>query len=135
MRTDNGIGAEGCRALCEALKNNDTLTKLNISCNETFAGQNSVASSEHLKSYTGNNIGIDGCRMIVGVLETNISLVDVDLAREKRRQEKTVFGFSPMGMTGNAIGDDGAKMISETLKNNVFLTALNLECVSSVLAE
>jgi len=32
--TDNHIGNQGCKMICEALKSNSALTELDLSCNE-----------------------------------------------------------------------------------------------------
>ena len=36
MKKDNRFGDEGCCMLCEALKINTTLTKLNLNCDKTI---------------------------------------------------------------------------------------------------
>ena len=51
QKADNGVGAEGARALSEALKTNTTLQSLNLACEQEESGQGGwiadIANNNH----------------------------------------------------------------------------------------
>ncbi len=77
---DNQIGAEGCRALAEALQTNTSLTTLKYvrgRCSaRSFPSLTLALSSPHpfLRSLLDNKIGAEGCRALAEALKTNTSL-------------------------------------------------------------
>ena len=83
--TDTGIGDEGVKTICEALKSNTSLKGLYL----TMAQQQRF-SFPH-SQITGNEIGAEGCKAIGEALKSNTSLTKLDLEMTQHQQH---FSFS-----------------------------------------
>ena len=127
--TGNKSGAEGARALSEALKANKTLKTL------LLAGAHqskyvTVAKRLWAFYHTGHEIG-DGTRELSEAIAVNTTVVTLSLYREQRRlkcQYKQGPKTSNMSIkTGSRIDEKGAFLLSRALSINTTLIELNLE--------
>ena len=78
----NNIGDEGAKALAEALKVNQGLQDLNLTCrkNDTYYFISaSLFPSFHWPSFIGNNIGSEGAKALAEALKVNQSLQNLNL--------------------------------------------------------
>ena len=119
----NEIGAEGGRAIAEALKTNTSLTELNLGL--TQQPQQQHFSFSHFQ-ITANNIGSEGCRAIAATLKTNTSLTELNLGLTQHKYQ--LFSFSHSQITANKIGDEGWRAIAAALEANTSLKKLCLSC-------
>ncbi|CAO3566686.1 unnamed protein product [Mortierella alpina] len=109
------IGGNGAQELCKSIKNNSTLTALQLVGN-SIGGNEARALSEALKTnstlttldLTGNSIRDDGASALSQALKANTTL-------------------STLVLAGNSIRDDGARALSKALKINSTLRTLDLE--------
>ena len=71
MWTDNRVGDDGMEVLCEALKENTTLTKVNMEC-LLWTVLLTMAQMDEMDEWqwTGNGIGNDGAVGLSHVLES-----------------------------------------------------------------
>ena len=75
------IGAEGARAVSEALKTNTTLQSLNLICekeeskDEGIGRIGNIANNKH--QHAGNKIGSEGAGALSEALKANTSLVSL----------------------------------------------------------
>ena len=85
--TDNGIGAEGAKAMSEGLKVNTTLKELNLGGDE----EGKVKRKEK-ERMTGNEIGAEGAKSMSSMLKVNTTLKTLNLGCENegkvKRKEK-----------------------------------------------
>ena len=81
-RTGNGIGPEGATALSEMLKDNTTLSALNINSKEKWKTTKKNGKNEDGR--VGNNIGIEGAKSISEMLQDNATLTTLNLECERR---------------------------------------------------
>ncbi len=110
----NQIGAEGARALAEALKINATLTSMDLGGNQIGA-EGARALAEALKAnmtlicmaLADNEIGNEGAKALADALSVNTTLLSMNLAC-------------------NPIGVEGAKTLADALKGNMVLTFCGL---------
>ena len=114
MGVNNRIGDEGAKALGEALKNNTTLTILDLMCNR-IGDEGGQALGEALQNNTAltrldlerNRISYVGAKALGEGLQKNITLTSLNL------------GY-------NQLGEEGAKALAAGLERNMTLTALYL---------
>ena len=124
--TDNEIGNEGIESLCETLKINSTLTKLDLS------GELRDISINEYKQWismimTGNKGCNEGAKTLGEMLHENKSLKTLYYRRQKKwgeRQKMTIH----IERTGTSFGLEGAKSLSKGLKTNTSLTELDIQC-------
>ena len=108
------LGVDGAKALAEAIKDNKTITKIDISCND-IKDEGSIAIAQALQTnktiteikLSNNNIGVRGAEAIADALKIN-KIIKV------------------LYLTNNNIQDAGAKAFAETLRNNKTLVLLCL---------
>ena len=133
QQAGNEIGAEGARALSEALKTNTTLQSLNLGCEQEESEEDGwiadIANNKHQQA--GNGIGAEGARALSEALKTNTTLKSLDLygEKEKKKAESGWIGDIANNQHKQAdslIVDEGAKALSETLKTNTTLQSLHL---------
>ena len=79
MNTDNEIGVEGAVSLCELLKNNSSLTDLNIDCKGEISYYH-VYEFIYASALTANWFEEEGSAMICEGLKNNSSIVKVYLS-------------------------------------------------------
>ncbi len=110
----NNIGVEVIKLLAEALKENNSLTQLDLAINQ---------------------IGAEGIKLIIEALKENNSLTHLDLSLNLIRAEgiKLIIealrensSLTHLKLTGNQIGDDGARLLTEALKKNNSLIQVDL---------
>ena len=85
--TGNQIGAEGGKAIGEALKSNTSLTELNL----TVAQQQQQHFSFSHSQITGNQIGDEGGKAICEALKTNTSLTELNLTMTHQQQHFSLY--------------------------------------------
>ena len=81
--TDNQIGDDGAKAISEALKTNQSITHINLSCmntNSHFQLNSLSLTLNYIFHFIGNKIGDDGARAISEALKTNQSITYIDLS-------------------------------------------------------
>ena len=92
-QADNGIGAEGARALSEALKVNTTLQSLNLFGEQEQSVEDGwiadIANNKHQQA--GNDIGEEGARALSDALKTNTSLQSLNLRCEQEVRKMDEF--------------------------------------------
>ena len=107
--TGNEIGAEGGRAIGEALKTNTSLTRLNLLV---------ILHHQHFSYFTfrvtGNEIEAEGGRAICEALKTNTSLTKLNLELIQQHQHFSFLYFKSQAMELE---------MKSTLKLNWFLTS------------
>ena len=85
QQADNRIGAEGARALSEALKTNTTLQSLYLDGEQEKSEEDGriadIANNQHQQ--TANNIGDEGARALSDALKVNTTLHTLDLEGEE----------------------------------------------------
>ncbi|KFH68943.1 hypothetical protein, variant [Podila verticillata NRRL 6337] len=138
------MGGKEFARLAEALKNNSTLTTLDLRGN-SIGDNGAQALSETLKTNStlttldlrGNSIGDNGAQALSKTLKTNSTLTILDLqensigdsgAQALAEALKINSTLSTLHFKRNSIGDNGAQALSEALKTNSTLTTLNLWC-------
>ena len=88
--TENNIGSEGCRLLCDTLKNNNTLAALYL-CSEKKEKKeknncNELSSCfDSLNVETENNIGSEGFKFFGDFVKENDTLSVLDLGGDRTR--------------------------------------------------
>ena len=91
---DNKIGAEGARALGDALKENITLTKLDL---DRELEDHKIAAKEQGKHSCGvelladNKIGVEGARALSDALKTNLialPILNLSCKQENHKRSK-----------------------------------------------
>ena len=139
---NNGIGAEGAKALATALETNTSLTSLNL-LNNRIGDEGANALAAALKTNTSltslnlgdNRIGDDGANALATALKTNTSLTSLNLRGNRIGAEgakalatalETNTWLTSLNLQFNDIGDDGAKALAAALKTNTSLTSLEL---------
>ena len=130
QQAGNEIGAEGARALSEALKTNTTLQSLNLGCEQEESEEDGwiadIANNQHQQA--GNEIGDEGARALSDALKTNTTLHELNLGGE---QEESVEVWwicrdcqHKHQQADNNIGAEGAGALSEALKASTSLVSL-----------
>ena len=113
------IGAEGAKALADALKVNQTVTTLNLALNR-IGDEGAKALAEALKvnqtvtfvNLSRNIIGVEGAKALVDALKGNRTVTTVDL-------------------DGNGIGDEANIAVNSGLMKNQARRAEFRSCVGS----
>eukprot|EP00232_Nephroselmis_pyriformis_P004496 CAMPEP_0182913694 /NCGR_PEP_ID=MMETSP0034_2-20130328/38172_1 /TAXON_ID=156128 /ORGANISM="Nephroselmis pyriformis, Strain CCMP717" /LENGTH=448 /DNA_ID=CAMNT_0025050423 /DNA_START=286 /DNA_END=1628 /DNA_ORIENTATION=+ len=139
----NNIGAEGTKAIGEALKVNGSLTTLYLTVNGIGAeGAKAIADALKVNgSLTSlylwdNDIGDEGAKAIGEGLKVNGSLTSINLTGNNIGAEggkaiaealKVNGSLTTLNLHDDNIGDEGAKAIAEALEVNGSLTSLDLE--------
>ena len=77
--TDNWIGEEGVKAMCETLKTNTTLQSLNLDCKNEKRGEKIEKKGEEMQLFAGNEIGDDGAKAMCEMLKVNTTLISLNL--------------------------------------------------------
>jgi Ran GTPase-activating protein (RanGAP) involved in mRNA processing and transport len=145
LRLDNNkyIGAEGAKAIAEALKVNAVVTTLFLTGNN-IKDEGAKAIAEALKvnavltklRLDWNNIGAEGAITIAEALKVNVVLTTLRLDGNEIGAEgaiaiaealKVNAVLTTLRLDGNEIGAEGAKVIAEALKVNAVLTKLDLD--------
>jgi Ran GTPase-activating protein (RanGAP) involved in mRNA processing and transport len=110
----NQIDDEEANLLAQALKHNNTVTTINLSCHNI--GDEGTKALAHIltnnKSITtvnldSNNIGDEGAKALAQALANNSTVMKIDLS-------------------WNKIGSDGAKALADALKSNSTVTEIHL---------
>ena len=136
------IGDEGAIALAKALKDNETLLKLEIHCN-LFGDEGAIAFAEMLKVNTtlktlnlyGNKIGDKGAKALANALKVNKTLthfyigcnnigdVGADNIADMLKVNRTL---NLLDIHSNKIGNDGMEKIAEGIKGNLHLFTIKI---------
>jgi len=136
------LSAQGAKTLAEALKENQSVTSLDLEGSKIKAdGAKALAEAlKKSKSLTSlnlwdNQIGADGAKALRVALEENQSLTSLVLtgnkigangAKELAEALKKNKSLTSLSLLGNQIGDEGAKALAEGLIENQSLTSLDL---------
>ena len=83
--TDNGIGVEGVKAMSETLKDNTTLTSLNL-WSEKGRKMEKRKKGINIEQMTGNKIGAEGAKEMSEILKENTTLTSLDLGGEEEER-------------------------------------------------
>ena len=136
--TDNHVGDDGMEVLCEALKENTTLTKVNMECLlwMVLLRMSQMDETDEWQ-WTGNGIGDGGAVALSHVLKSEESVL----------ASISLYGVLPFlsnlficgcvcmshafvmcvdMATGNKIGVRGVSALCDALKDNTTLTALDI---------
>ncbi|XP_067029168.1 protein NLRC3-like isoform X2 [Acropora muricata] len=138
----NSIGNEGAGALAKGLKENSTLTSLNLRYNQIgYVGADALAKAlEENSTLTSldlsqNQIGDVGADALAKGLKENSTLTLLDLSGNKIRDLgadalakglKENSTLTSLDLSENQIGDVGADALAKGLKENSTLTSLTL---------
>ena len=137
----NDIGAEGAKAIAEALTINTSLTNIDFSSNN-IGPEGAKAIAEALKSntsltsidFSSNNIGPEGAKALSDALKINTSLTSIDFGSNRIGDEgakaladalKINTSLTSIDFGSNRIGDEGAKALADALKINTSLTSID----------
>ena len=84
----NEIGAEGTRALSEALKTNTTLQSLHLSSEQEESDEDGriadIANNQHQQS--GNEMRVEGARILSEALQANTTLQSLNMGGEQDKK-------------------------------------------------
>ncbi|GJQ14896.1 hypothetical protein GpartN1_g6687.t1 [Galdieria partita] len=153
---DNGkIDSNGLKYLSEALKENHTLTELNIGANN-ITSEGAKYLSEALKAndtltrldiggntFSGNTITSEGAKYLSEALKENDTLTRLNLHNNNITSEvvqylsealKENHTLAKLDISRNNITSEGAKCLSEALKENQTLTELYID-VNNITSE
>ena len=84
--TDNGIGVEGVKAMSETLKDNTTLTSLNLWSEKGRKNGEEKKKGINIEQMTGNKIGAEGAKEMSEILKENTTLTSLDLGGEEEER-------------------------------------------------
>ncbi|KAF5838018.1 hypothetical protein DUNSADRAFT_3505 [Dunaliella salina] len=141
--SNNALGNKTAAAFGELLKENTTLTDLDLSWNQIKAEgvkglRPGLEGSLSLKtlSLAWNGLENEGAIAMGQILVNNASLVSLDLTNTRLGSEACVMlgegikantTLEELLLNGNAIGDDGARHLMAALKSNKTLECLSLQ--------
>src|SRR4051812_27596082 len=136
----NGIGSEGAQALAESLKQNTTLTQLDLSSMSElseFMFACMWQDQSNISSYSENGVGFEGAQALAESLKQNTTLTQLDLYSMSELSE---FMFACMwqdqsnisSYSDNRINFEGAQALAASLKQNTTLTQLHLSSMSEL---
>ncbi|KAG0361138.1 hypothetical protein BGX24_005427, partial [Mortierella sp. AD032] len=139
---DEEFSKKELKRLAEILKNNSTVTTLNLRCN-SIGDNGAMALFEALKTNLAlttldlddNSIGKNGVMVLSEALKTNLTLTTLNLmsnsigdygAMAVSDALKSNSALITLYLSNNSIGDNGAMALSEALKTNSTLITLDL---------
>ena len=128
----NNIGAEGTRALSEALKTNTTLYALNLHRVQRVWIMDELEALPAQQQQAVNGIDEKGSRALSEALKKNTTLKLLNLASEQEESDEDGWiadiANNQHKQAANNIGPEGARALSDALKTNTTLIALDLGC-------
>lgn len=141
--SNNRIDDSDMTTLSHALKNNNTLTKVNLSNINSFGTMGCISLSNTLKhkrkitdiNLSGNVIRSNDAAALADAFKhneviTTLSLVGCRLSDEQARLLANAFKYNvairEVDLSYNSIGDDGAIALADAIQENKNITALDL---------
>ena len=138
----NKLGAEGGKAIAEALKNNNRVTSVDLQFND-LGTEGGKAIAEALKNNNtitsidlGNNtLGAEGGIAVAEALKNNNTITSLNLGSNALRAEggkaiaealKNNNTITSIDLGSNDLEAEGGKAIAEALKNNNTITSIDL---------
>jgi hypothetical protein len=106
--TDNCVGDDGATAVADALKENTTLTTLDLEC-ACCSAPPPTLSHCHADAH-----------VVIGRMARRLST--------RRTSLHAPMAACAPRAAGNQVGDDGATAVADALKENATLTTLDLGC-------
>ena len=118
---DNNIGAEGAKAIAEALKVNAVLTELRLVLTK-IGDEGAMAIAEALKvnavlttlNLGYNSIGVEGAMAIAEALKVNTVLTELGL--QSNDSVPTMMQENSLALQSNHLGDAGKTAVQDAVK-------------------